>query len=352
MNREHRMPQSSPNLPKQQQVADALISEIRDGRWRKGDKLPAEGELGKRFGVNKLTANKAVGILVGQGYCRRSRGRGGTVVAWEDGGFKGAIGCFQGHTLSYFWEMLRGAQQVALARGYLVQYFGSPGAQGGPPFERRLARSGILGLLAVQTRFNGLPFPVVSLDNRPKPGEDWEFVDCDQYEAGRLLARHLLDQGHRRIVFVSHALSGFTGPRADGFHDALTEAGIKDAESRIVRTTFETAQSPVILDRIFATWPKVTAIAYDCDPPAAHAIWMLLERGRRVPEDVSVAGIGNVTEFHRPHRITTVDQHPFEVGARAAELLLDRIEGRRPEPIRDVIPVHLVPGSTVRKLRR
>ena len=58
-----------PEGDKQQWIADILAGEIAAGKWGKGAKLPSESELGRRFGVNKLTANKAVGILVGRKYC-------------------------------------------------------------------------------------------------------------------------------------------------------------------------------------------------------------------------------------------------------------------------------------------
>jgi GntR family transcriptional regulator len=53
--------------PLYEQVADALRAEIREGRYRPGDKLPSERELTKRFEVSKMTVRAAIVQLRGEG---------------------------------------------------------------------------------------------------------------------------------------------------------------------------------------------------------------------------------------------------------------------------------------------
>jgi GntR family transcriptional regulator len=53
--------------PLHEQVADALRAEIREGRYKVGDKLPSERELSERFKVSKVTARLAVGQLRAEG---------------------------------------------------------------------------------------------------------------------------------------------------------------------------------------------------------------------------------------------------------------------------------------------
>src|SRR5215218_1076829 len=53
--------------PLYEQVADALRAEIREGRYRPGDKLPSERELTERFEVSKVTARQAIVQLRGEG---------------------------------------------------------------------------------------------------------------------------------------------------------------------------------------------------------------------------------------------------------------------------------------------
>jgi GntR family transcriptional regulator len=53
--------------PLYEQMADALRAEIREGRYRPGDRLPSERELSERFGVSKVTARQAIVQLRAEG---------------------------------------------------------------------------------------------------------------------------------------------------------------------------------------------------------------------------------------------------------------------------------------------
>ena len=67
------------------------------------------------------------------------------------------------------------------------------------------------------------------------------------------------------------------------------------------------------------------------DPVAIGAMKALLEAGLRVPEDVAVVGAGNVHYSDAlAVPLTTIDQKTREIGARAAGLLLEQIESKRP----------------------
>jgi GntR family transcriptional regulator len=66
--------------PLYEQVADALRAEIREGRYRPGDKLPSERELSERFEVSKVTARQAIVQLRAEGL-GTSRAGSGVFVA-------------------------------------------------------------------------------------------------------------------------------------------------------------------------------------------------------------------------------------------------------------------------------
>ena len=58
------------------QIEQALLSDIRSGTYRPGDRLPTEAELSKRFGVNRHTLRRAVSNMVENGRVRVEQGRG------------------------------------------------------------------------------------------------------------------------------------------------------------------------------------------------------------------------------------------------------------------------------------
>lgn len=64
-----------------QSIATTLSAEIAEGHYRPGDKLPTEGELAARFGVNRHTVRHALGVLAEGGTVRSRRGAGVFVTA-------------------------------------------------------------------------------------------------------------------------------------------------------------------------------------------------------------------------------------------------------------------------------
>ncbi|MDT8328181.1 MAG: phosphonate metabolism transcriptional regulator PhnF [Roseovarius sp.] len=62
-------------------IADALRSDLAEGRYGPGDKLPTEAALAERFGVNRHTVRHGVSVLVEEGLVRTRRGAGAFVAA-------------------------------------------------------------------------------------------------------------------------------------------------------------------------------------------------------------------------------------------------------------------------------
>src|SRR6056297_4118287 len=72
---------SRPRTPVWRAIAAALRSDLSDGRYRPGDKLPTEAALAERFGVNRHTVRHAISTLVADGLVRTRRGSGAFVAA-------------------------------------------------------------------------------------------------------------------------------------------------------------------------------------------------------------------------------------------------------------------------------
>lgn len=63
------------------QIVDGLEADIAAGRLAPGDRLPAETQLAERFGVNRHTVRRALGVLASRGLVRATQGRGTFVEA-------------------------------------------------------------------------------------------------------------------------------------------------------------------------------------------------------------------------------------------------------------------------------
>ncbi|GAB3268748.1 GntR family transcriptional regulator [Chitinimonas naiadis] len=69
------------SVPAYQAIKDYILAEIQAGSWRAGDQVPSENELVKRFGVARMTVNRAVRELAAEGVLTRSQGAGTFVAA-------------------------------------------------------------------------------------------------------------------------------------------------------------------------------------------------------------------------------------------------------------------------------
>ena len=75
------MRDTSGNTPIWKAIAEALRSDLAEGRYRPGDKLPTEAALAERFGVNRHTVRHGISKLVEEGLIRTRRGAGAFVAS-------------------------------------------------------------------------------------------------------------------------------------------------------------------------------------------------------------------------------------------------------------------------------
>ncbi|MDD5707951.1 MAG: LacI family DNA-binding transcriptional regulator [Kiritimatiellae bacterium] len=334
---------------KQRAMEGYILERIRDGRLKRGGRAPSDRQLAERFGVSEATANKVLSALASRGVLVR-RGRGGGTFVSSRLGAMGVLGfVMPAHTYSFFWRQFAGACNAALTRGYALQYV-DPGLElSGAHVWEHIAEAGFAGLVCATLPPRSLPMPAVLINcTLPEDHTPYPTVNPDNEEGGYRVGCLLLDAGHRDMVIITPERDGGCRPgRADGFVRALRERGIERPELRVYRCVGGYVTIPTLVRQARKEHPELTAIAAATDPFAADVIRTLLQDKVKVPRNVSVTGFGNLREIYVMHRITSVEQHPEHIGARAAELLMDWIAApdRRPKSL--IIPCDLVPGDTV-----
>ena len=138
-----------------------------------------------------------------------------------------------------------------------------------------------------------------------------------------MAARYLLDLGHRKIAHVTGPKQhGNLSDRTRGFVRTLRAA--KNAIRPIVRYgKFNFAGGAELTRKLLDAHPDITAIFAANDVTAFGVVKTALERGLRIPEDLSLIGFDNI-EFsgivHPP--LTTIHQPKYEMGQAAVEILL------------------------------
>ncbi len=157
----------------------------------------------------------------------------------------------------------------------------------------------------------------------------------DDVRGGRLAGHHLVALGHSRVGVVAGEAYASTGvDRTAGFLGALAEAGVEVAPDQVLRSRFDTEGGRAAADELLARHPDLTAIFAVNDTAAIGAMGAVRASGRHVGSDVAVVGYNDIPlAAELPVPLTTVASPMFEMGRRAAELLLERISGGDPEPV-------------------
>ncbi|MGY5810992.1 LacI family DNA-binding transcriptional regulator [Rhizobium sp. LEGMi198b] len=163
--------------------------------------------------------------------------------------------------------------------------------------------------------------PIVAID-RELSGIAEDAIMADHEEGGRLMARHLIDLGHRAIGIVgAPAHSQPVQLRLRGISGEMAKHGIAPAAVTMAEEHSFAATYPLARDLLTAH-PEITAIIGTTDISAIAAIHAVLDRGCSVPGDYSVIGFDDLPEaaYIFP-RLTTVAQPIRDVGQRAAQRL-------------------------------
>lgn len=256
----------------------------------------------------------------------------------------------------FYPAALQGIGQVAGENRYHMLL--STGAENIGELEamRSMADSGFAsGLICLSTLTeppagdDGLGVPMVEIGH-PQGNRSSYYVDNDNTLAAYQATRYLLDQGHRRILFL-----GFDkrfvmmNHRLTGFRKAMAEADAPVMEDWIVPVRMiENAPDFTHLQSIFRQPDHPTAVVSMDDPLSIGLSGFLSTMGLGVPADVSVISFNNTPagQYHTP-ALTSVDVHPRELGMRAMSLLLRILDGSVTEPTHEDVPFTLVERDSV-----
>ena len=183
------------------------------------------------------------------------------------------------------------------------------------------------------------------LVTRDVDGAGLPLVAADDALGVRAAVEHLVALGHTRIAHVTGPPElSTTARRLEAYRDALP------GEPVVVHGPAFTAESGrAAAAELLRDHDDVTAILAGNDMIALGCLEALAERGRSCPEDVSVVGHNDMPLVGRLRPpLTTVAIPQREIGAEAARLLLERLEGDGAAPAeRRLLPTTLVVrGST------
>jgi LacI family repressor for deo operon, udp, cdd, tsx, nupC, and nupG len=198
--------------------------------------------------------------------------------------------------------------------------------------------------------------PVVLLGERVNEGP-FDHVSIDNVAAARSAVEHLASLGCRRIAAIGDQPyeTGETAQvRTQGYHEALEAAGLSPDPALVVPTSnFHRSAGAEAMERLLELAEPPDAVFCYNDLLAAGAIRVLLDRGRRVPEDVAVVGFDDAEEgrYSTP-TLSTVAPDKHVIAAMAVAQLFRRLDGDIGDPVDLRAPFALeIRESTIGRLQ-
>jgi DNA-binding LacI/PurR family transcriptional regulator len=156
-------------------------------------------------------------------------------------------------------------------------------------------------------------------------------VYMNQANSGYLVAKHLLERGHRHIAYCSTGIeSDGMKAREQGFKRALTEAGCSLNESVHFKKSATVNDGKQIFKKIVNMKVTPTAIFTGGDLVAAGFISEAIKHGWSIPEDIAVVGFDNtkISELLDP-MITTVIPPVEEMAKKSMDVMFEKIHTKQ-----------------------
>ena len=364
-------------VPKYRRVKQMILAWIEEGRIKPGERIPVERELSAHFAVSRQTVRQAISELTHEGMLDRRQGKG----TFCSGGSRSAAGgaartartiCVITTYISdyIFPHIIRGIEQHLSANGYAIMLLST---QNDPDKERRALESawerGVDGVILEPTK-SMLPNPNLDLFNRlAEAGVAMVWlhaaydevcallVAVDDRRGAEIATWHCWERGHRRIGAIMKIDDRQGVLRLEGYVQALLKAGVPFMPDAIAFYTTETRRAVCrsYANRMAGLPPsgRPTAVVCYNDEIAAQLVHTLRQIGFRVPEEVSVVGFDNSQFAEIGHPALTSVQHPkWEMGVKAAQIILELVEGRLPagEAAGCLFQPRLVERDSVRRI--
>jgi DNA-binding LacI/PurR family transcriptional regulator len=327
-----------------------LLSQVEQGVWKPGDKLPAERELAERYEVSRPTISRVLNQLSDMGLIERVIGSG-TYVTSRAGKRKAAdktFGLFvpglgrgeifepicnriaelsHENDFSLIWGSIPSDRDASTEERLYqtAQRFIDGGMDGIflQPVEREQGLSN--KNLRIASMFENAGIALVLLDSDyllypERSGHD--LVGIDNIQAGLVLCNHFLEKDPRRVDFLWRPhTAGTYALRLIGYREALQRAGIEPSRD------YEHQGDPHDLEFVTAV---IKGGAHDIicvnDETAVTLIISLVSLGLRVPEDIRVAGFDDLKFARLAHvPLTTMRQPCREIGEVALSAMLSRL---------------------------
>jgi LacI family transcriptional regulator len=250
----------------------------------------------------------------------------------------------------FFSECVRGMDREASRRGYLLLLSNMHDDPDQAAIALRAMRGRVDGLLVMaphvehdaleRTLPQALPAVLINCPGEIGARPSLRF---DNRAGAEAMIEHLIANGYEHIVYVSGPETNVDAQeRLDGYTKAMRRHG---RDPRVIRGNFSEEAGEEAARTILAGSEPVDAVFAANDMMAIGCLHILRNAGKRVPEDIAVAGFDDVP-LARYLALTTVRVRIAEIGERAVARLIELLDGKGTGEATEVHTPELVARAT------
>ncbi len=254
----------------------------------------------------------------------------------------------------FFSSVISGVEDVAFKAGYnvVISQSNDLAAKEISIVQSMFANrvDGLIISIAMQTAsfehlklFSKKNIPLVFFD-RTVSEIDTDKIVVDDFNGAFKVTQHLIDQGYKRIAHLGGPQNLITYKlRKKGYLEALSKNNIEVDESLILTSTLTSNDGVPAIKQLMSLINPPDAIFCGNDTTALSTMIYLRDKGVRIPEDFGIVGFSNepFSQVVSPS-ISTIAQPGFEMGQKAAEIIIKKIENKEKTYHTIVLPMDMI----------
>ncbi|MBL4936217.1 GntR family transcriptional regulator [Clostridium sp. YIM B02515] len=353
------------------QIVDHLMNMIEKKEILPGDRLPTEHELMVKFNVSRITAKRALEELKNRGLIYRKQGQGSflsNTIGLENMNRPKIISMIipYENSTGRFIDYIRGAGDYLYSKGYLLSINCTDGDENKErEFLLNMSKVGASGIIYYPTNrmhsfdilsmFYMNQYPIVLID-KYFDSLPLSFSISDNFDGGYKASKHLIELGHEHIAFISSVNIERVPSVRDrflGYCNALKDSGI-EIKSDFIVSQLEDTCGKEGMDQVLKKLLEigVTAVISENDYVAIDIIKVLKSININVPNDISLIGFDNISILEQVDiSLTTIEQDFYEIGKKAAKIVIDNLEGKVISQVKEITPIRLIERNSTISLK-
>ena len=158
-------------------------------------------------------------------------------------------------------------------------------------------------------------------------------VGISHHAAGAAMAQAIHAKGHTKIGFIGTKMdSDFRAKkRLEGFTNELTRLGLTLVDQGLYTEGSTIAKGRDLTAALLAKHPDLDCIYYSTDVGSIGGLMHCIAAGISVPGQLALAGFNNLNMLDgMPMALATIDSQRYDIGRIAAEMILDRLDAKKP----------------------